>query len=61
MADFFHMGGYAPYVWSSFAISFVLLLIHFLQSSNYDKKMRIEIKRQFKQTQMQQQQKESPL
>ncbi len=26
MSEFFHMGGYAPYVWSSYAISFVVLL-----------------------------------
>jgi len=26
MAEFFHMGGYAPYVWSSYGIALLVLL-----------------------------------
>ncbi|MEQ9519184.1 MAG: heme exporter protein CcmD [Parvibaculum sp.] len=25
MAEFFHMGGYGPYIWSSFAIALVVM------------------------------------
>ena len=28
MSEFFHMGGYAVYVWSSFGISFLVLLLN---------------------------------
>jgi heme exporter protein D len=28
MAEFFHMGGYALYVWTSFGIAFVVLLLN---------------------------------
>ena len=28
MSEFFHMGGYAVFVWSSFGISFVVLLLN---------------------------------
>ena len=28
MSEFFHMGGYAVYVWSSFGISFIVLLLN---------------------------------
>ncbi len=27
MAEFFHMGGYAAFVWSSYALTFVVLLL----------------------------------
>ncbi len=30
MSEFFNMGGYAVYVWSSFGISFVVLLLNVL-------------------------------
>ncbi len=30
MADFFQMGGYALYVWSAYALAFVVLLINWL-------------------------------
>ncbi len=30
MAEFFHMGGYALYVWSSLGIAFVVLLLNVL-------------------------------
>jgi heme exporter protein D len=28
LTDFFHMGGYAIYVWSAYAISFVALVLN---------------------------------
>ena len=28
MSEFFNMGGYAVFVWSSFAVSFVVLLLN---------------------------------
>lgn len=30
MAEFFHMGGYAFYVWSSFGITFFVLLLNLI-------------------------------
>jgi len=30
MADFFHMGGYAFFVWTSYAVTLALLGYHFL-------------------------------
>lgn len=30
MNDFFHMGGYAFYVWMSFGVTFVVLLINII-------------------------------
>jgi heme exporter protein D len=27
MSDFFHMGGYAWYVWGSYGVTFVLLIV----------------------------------
>lgn len=33
MAAFWHMGGYAPYVWSAYAIFFLVLLADYLAPS----------------------------
>jgi heme exporter protein D len=30
ISDFFHMGGYAFYVWTSYALGFVVLLLNIL-------------------------------
>jgi heme exporter protein D len=34
-ADFFAMGGYAPYIWSVYAIAFAVLLYNVLQPMLY--------------------------
>ena len=31
LEEFFHMGGYAVYVWSSYALTFVVMLFIFIQ------------------------------
>jgi len=33
LADFFHMGGYAWYVWPSYALAFLVLIANVLWSS----------------------------
>jgi heme exporter protein D len=30
LQEFFHMGGYAPYVWSSYAIALVVLVVNII-------------------------------
>lgn len=30
MAEFFHMGGYAPYVWTSYALAFIVLMANLI-------------------------------
>nr|VFJ75404.1 MAG: heme exporter protein D [Candidatus Kentron sp. FW] len=32
MAEFFHMGGYAPYVWSAYGLAFLILLANLVGS-----------------------------
>nr|VFK47161.1 MAG: heme exporter protein D [Candidatus Kentron sp. TC]VFK48278.1 MAG: heme exporter protein D [Candidatus Kentron sp. TC]VFK60730.1 MAG: heme exporter protein D [Candidatus Kentron sp. TC] len=32
MTEFFHMGGYAPYVWSAYGLAFVILLANLIQA-----------------------------
>jgi len=46
MAEFFHMGGYAGYVWSSYAIAIIVLLINFVGPLREHKKLRADIKQQ---------------
>jgi len=31
LEEFFHMGGYAVYVWSSYGLSFVVMLLIFIR------------------------------
>jgi heme exporter protein D len=44
ITEFFAMGGYAFYVWSSFGISFVLMLFGILRSIHRHKKVKNKIK-----------------
>ncbi len=39
IAEFFHMGGYAPYVWGSYGITFVVLALHVVLALRYEKKV----------------------
>lgn len=43
-ADFFAMGGYAEYVWSSFAITFVLLFFTYWLPRQKEKQLLRDIK-----------------
>lgn len=46
--DFFHMGGYAPYVWTSWGLTLLVLLWQFIQPKRLNAKIKAEIKRQIK-------------
>ena len=39
MAEFFHMGGYAFFVWTSYAVVVVLFTYQFLSSRSQHKKL----------------------
>ena len=43
MAEFIHMGGYAAYVWSAYAISMVVLVASLLSPMLQNKKLRRRI------------------
>ena len=43
--EFFHMGGYGFYVWSSYAISLVVLLINVIQPARQRRKLLSDIAR----------------
>jgi len=45
--EFFHMGGYAFYVWTAWGLTFLVLLWQFLQPKLYNNKLRREIIRQY--------------
>ena len=36
MSEFFHMGGYAFYVWTSYGLALLVLLVNFLIPLNYE-------------------------
>lgn len=46
MREFFFMGGYAGYVWSSFAITFAVLGLNLWLASRRHKKVIAQIRRQ---------------
>jgi len=48
MSDFWHMGGYAFYVWTSYGICFVVLLMEIIKSLLLQKKIvrELALKRQ---------------
>lgn len=37
MSEFFHMGGYAFYVWTSYGLTLLVLLANFLIPLNYER------------------------
>ncbi|MGF1726782.1 heme exporter protein CcmD [Photobacterium nomapromontoriensis] len=43
-SDFLAMGGYAPYVWGSYGISFAALLWLLISSLNTKRRLAVEIK-----------------
>lgn len=45
-SEFFHMGGYAFYVWSAWGITTLVLLYLFTQAKRRNAKIRAQIKRQ---------------
>ena len=55
MSEFFHMGGYAVYVWSSYGISAVVLTWVFLSPIFSRKNIIKELRMKYRQQQRQQQ------
>ncbi len=53
-SEFFHMGGYAVYVWSSYGISFVVLLWIFLSPIFGRKQIIRELRMKYRQQERQQ-------
>ena len=51
MNEFFHMGGYAFYVWSSYAITLVVLLINVLVPLRNRRKLLADIARRARRAQ----------
>jgi heme exporter protein D len=45
---FFHMGGYAFYVWSAWGLSFIVLTYLFTRAKQRNAKIRREIERQIR-------------
>ncbi len=43
MSDFFHMGGYAFYVWGSYALVFIVLALNLFIPLNREQKLLREI------------------
>ncbi len=50
MSDFFHMGGYAFYVWTSYALAAVLMLISWIQPRLREKRLLRDIARRLRRT-----------
>lgn len=48
LSEFFHMGGYAVYVWSSFGLTFVVLLLNWVLPYQQHKVNLRKLQRQFK-------------
>ncbi len=53
MRDFFYMGGYAFYVWTSYGLAFVLLGYVFVEPIMARKRIIKELKIKYRQQQMQ--------
>ena len=47
-SEFFHMGGYAFYVWTSWGLTFLIVFILWLQAKLAKKKIIVEINRQIR-------------
>ncbi len=45
MADFFAMGGYAGYVWSSFAITAAVMLVNVIMARRAHRRMLAAVRR----------------
>lgn len=50
-SDFFNMGGYAAYVWTSWGLTVAILLWQFIQPKRENAKIKAEIKRQMRRQQ----------
>ncbi len=48
MQEFFHMGGYAFYVWTSYGLAFIVLLLNFILPIQQEKQILRNLARKFK-------------
>jgi heme exporter protein D len=48
MQEFFHMGGYAFYVWTSYGLAFIVLLLNFVLPIQQEKQILRNLARKFK-------------
>lgn len=55
LEEFFHMGGYAVYVWSSYALAFVVMLYVFIQPVIARKQTLKELRMKYRQHEKQSQ------
>jgi len=53
-SEFFNMGGYAFFVWSSYALTFIVVLANIVLPIRHRKKVIARIKRTIKREQLQQ-------
>ncbi|MDH5766864.1 MAG: heme exporter protein CcmD [Gammaproteobacteria bacterium] len=53
LETFFHMGGYAFYVWSSYGLSFVVLLMIFLRPMMSKKRVMKDLRTKYRQQERQ--------
>jgi len=51
MQEFFHMGGYAFYVWISYGLAFIVLLLNFILPIQQEKRILRNLSRKFKRNQ----------
>ena len=51
MSEFFHMGGYAVYVWSAYGIAVLVLIANLLQPMLDNKQLRKRLQRMHQQEQ----------
>jgi heme exporter protein D len=51
LREFFHMGGYAFYVWTSYALAFVVLLANLLNPLFQERRLRRDLARRFRRAQ----------
>ncbi|MCW9012145.1 MAG: heme exporter protein CcmD [Gammaproteobacteria bacterium] len=55
ISEFFHMGGYAVYVWSSYGLAFVVMLAIFIKPVLTRKQIIRELRMKYRQQERQQQ------
>ena len=58
IAEFFHMGGYAFFVWTSYGIALVTLVLIFVMPIMTRKQIMKELRMKYRQQQRQQQERE---
>jgi len=55
LEEFFHMGGYAVYVWSSYGLTFIIMLLIFINPISTRKQILKDLRMKYRQQQKQSQ------